>query len=186
MMKTPSSGDHLVDVVLWIWFALTALCVAYVAYDQFKGGPAQKENSLAMKTMRWGWVLVTLYTGPFGFIVYWFLHRESAQGSPDQSAPPLWEQSVESTIHCAGSIVGSGRYGVKNGGSRGTPGRARVRQPCEGLAHFWRTNQENERRAGSVVVAQHAIVTQSERQRRVHGGMETVTAGLEAANTERH
>ena len=106
-METSSSGDHLVDVVLWIWFTLTALCAAYVAYDQFKGGPAQKKNSLAMKATRWGWVLATLYTGPFGFIVYWFLHRESAQGSPDQSAPPLWEQSVESTIHCvAGDATG--------------------------------------------------------------------------------
>jgi len=103
-METPPSGDHLIDVVLWVWFALTALCVACVAYDQFKGGPEQKENSLAMKTMRLGWVLVTLYTGPFGFIAYWFLHRASARETPE---PPLWEQSVESTIHCvAGDATG--------------------------------------------------------------------------------
>ena len=106
-METPSSGHPLIDVVLWIWFALTALAVAYVAYDQFKGGPEQKENSLAMKTMRWGWVLVTLYTGPFGFIVYWFLHRAPARETPEPSEPPLWEQSVESTIHCvAGDATG--------------------------------------------------------------------------------
>ncbi len=106
-METPSSGHPLTDVVLWIWFALTALAVAYVAYDQFKGGPEQKENSLAMKTMSWGWVLLTLYTGPFGFIVYWFLHRAPARKSPEPSAPPLWEQSVESTIHCvAGDATG--------------------------------------------------------------------------------
>jgi hypothetical protein len=107
MMETPSSGHPLIDVVLWVWFALTALAVAYVAYDQFKGGPAQKENSLAMKTMRWGWVLVTLYTGPFGFIVYWFQHRAPARETPEPSEPPLWEQSVESTIHCvAGDATG--------------------------------------------------------------------------------
>ena len=53
-METTPSGHPLIDVVLWIWFALTALAVAYVAYDQFKGGPEQKEKSLAMKTMRWG------------------------------------------------------------------------------------------------------------------------------------
>lgn len=95
------------DVLLWMWFALTALAVAYVAYDQFKGGPAQKEKSLAMKTMRWGWVLLTLYTGPFGFIVYWFLHRAPAQKTPEQSQPSLWKQSVESTIHCvAGDATG--------------------------------------------------------------------------------
>jgi hypothetical protein len=107
MMETPSSGHPLIDVVLWIWFALTALAVAYVAYDQFKGGPEQKEKSLAMKTMRWGWVLVTLYTGPFGFIVYWFQHRAPARETPEPSEPPLWEQSVESTIHCvAGDATG--------------------------------------------------------------------------------
>src|SRR5450759_4003943 len=104
MMETPSSGHPLIDGVLWIWFALTALAVAYVAYDQFKGGPEQKENSLAMKTMRWGWVLLTLYTGPFGLMVYLFLHRASARKTPE---PPLWEQTVESTIHCvAGDATG--------------------------------------------------------------------------------
>src|ERR1035437_2972242 len=102
MMET-----SLIDVVLWIWFALTALAVAYIAYDQFKGGAEQKENSLAMKTMRWGWVLATLYTGPFGFIVYWFQHRAPARETPEPSEPPLWEQSVESTIHCvAGDATG--------------------------------------------------------------------------------
>ncbi len=106
-METPSNGQPLVDVVLWIWFALTALAVAYVAYDQIKAGPEQQESSLAMKTMRWGWILVTLYTGPFGFIVYWFLHRTSAGKRPEQSPPSLWEESAESTIHCvAGDATG--------------------------------------------------------------------------------
>lgn len=106
-METLSSGHPLIDVLLWVWFALTALVVACVAYDEFKGAPEQKENSLAMKTMRWGWVLLTLYTGPFGFIVYWFLHRAAGRTTPEQSEPPLWEQSVESTIHCvAGDATG--------------------------------------------------------------------------------
>lgn len=99
-----SSGDRLIDVVLWVWFALTALAVAYVAYDQFKAGPERKENSVAMKAMRWGWVLITLYTGIFALIAYWFLHRASAGETPE---PPLWEQTVESTIHCvAGDATG--------------------------------------------------------------------------------
>lgn len=95
-----------IDITLWIWFALTALAVAYVACDQFKGGPEQPEKSLAMKTMRWGWVLVILYTGPFGFIVYWIFHRAPASPTPGQE-PSLWKQSVESTIHCvAGDATG--------------------------------------------------------------------------------
>ena len=107
MKETPSSGPPLIDAVLWIWFALTALAVACVAYDHFKGGPDQKESSLVMKTMRWGWVLVILYTGPFGFIVYWFLHRVPARQTPAQAEPSLYKQSVESTIHCvAGDATG--------------------------------------------------------------------------------
>lgn len=94
-----------IDIALWIWFALTALAVACVAYDQFKGG--REEKSLAMKTMRWGWVLITLYTGVFGLVIYWFLHRAFARETPEPSEPPLWEQSVESTIHCvAGDATG--------------------------------------------------------------------------------
>lgn len=106
-MERPSRGFPPIDVVLWIWFALTALAITWVAYDQLKGGPAQKEKSLAMATMRWGWVLLTLYTGPFGFVVYWFLHRTPAPETRGQSQPSLFRQSVESTIHCvAGDATG--------------------------------------------------------------------------------
>jgi hypothetical protein len=100
-----SNGGTILDVFLWIWFALTALAVAYVAYDQFKGG--REENSLAMKTMRWGWVLLTLYTGVFALVIYWSLNRASGRETQEQCQPSLWEQSVESTIHCvAGDATG--------------------------------------------------------------------------------
>jgi hypothetical protein len=100
-----SSQGTVIDVVLWVWFALTALAVAYVAQDQFKGG--REEKSLAMKTMRWGWVLLTLYTGVFALVIYWFLSRASTRETQEQSQPSLWEQSVESTIHCvAGDATG--------------------------------------------------------------------------------
>lgn len=105
MNETPLSNRPLIDVAWWIWFALTALAVVYVANKQFKGDLAPQENSLAMKTMRCGWVLVTLYTGPFGIIAYWCVQR--ARRAVEQSEPPIWEQSVESTIHCvAGDATG--------------------------------------------------------------------------------
>ncbi len=47
------------DIILWIWFALTAVSVLYVAWDLFTRTPE-------MKVMKWGWILVTLYTGIIG------------------------------------------------------------------------------------------------------------------------
>lgn len=104
MKNMSSGGDQVIDGILWTWFAFTSLAVAYVAYDQFKAGPERKMNSLAMTTMRWGWVLITLYTGLFALIAYWFLHRAP---TGETREPPPWEQTVESTIHCvAGDATG--------------------------------------------------------------------------------
>lgn len=97
------------DWVLWLWFSLTALSVAYVAWDLFTRTPE-------MKVMKWGWVLVTLYTGPVGLLIYWFSCREPAPGTHEQFIAPLWKQAVGSTIHCAagdatGIIVAAGITG---------------------------------------------------------------------------
>ena len=95
--------------VLWGWFGLTALSVAYVAWDLFTSTPE-------MKVMKWGWVLVTLYTGPVGLLIYWFSCREPAPGTHEAFITPLWKQAVGSTIHCAagdatGIIVAAGITG---------------------------------------------------------------------------
>lgn len=85
---------------LTIWFAATAASVAYIAYDLLTRTPE-------MKVMKWGWVLVALYTGPFAFAVYWFSCREPAPGTHETFVAPLWKQSVGSTIHClAGDATG--------------------------------------------------------------------------------
>ena len=95
--------------LLWLWFGLTLFSVAYVAWDLFTRTPE-------MKVMKWGWVLVTLYTGPVGLLIYWFSCREPAPGSHEQFIAPLWKQAVGSTIHCAagdatGIIVAAGITG---------------------------------------------------------------------------
>ena len=57
--------------------------------------------------MKWGWLLVSLYTGPVAFIVYWFSCREPAPGRHEQFIAPLWKQGVGSAIHClAGDASG--------------------------------------------------------------------------------
>ncbi|MET4108587.1 MULTISPECIES: DUF4396 domain-containing protein [unclassified Hymenobacter] len=96
----PMSEPLFPQYLLWIWFTLTALSVAYVAWDLFTRTPE-------MKVMKWGWVLVTLYTGPVGLLIYWFSCREPAPGTHEQFVAPLWKQTVGSTIHClAGDATG--------------------------------------------------------------------------------
>ena len=89
-----------IDITLRIWFSSTVLSVMFVAWDLITRTPE-------MKVMKWGWVLVTLYTGPIGFAVYWLSCREPAPGSHEEFIAPLWKQSVGSTIHCiAGDATG--------------------------------------------------------------------------------
>ncbi|MCB2410940.1 DUF4396 domain-containing protein [Hymenobacter lucidus] len=82
------------DWALWLWFGLTLLSVLYVAWDLFTRTPE-------MKVMKWGWVLVSLYTGPVGLLIYWFSCREPSPGTHEAFIAPLWKQAVGSTIHCA-------------------------------------------------------------------------------------
>ena len=96
----PDYSHHWIDIVLWIWFALTALSVVYVSWDLITRTPE-------MKVMKWGWFLVTLYTGPIAFVVYWLSCREPAPGTHERFVAPLWKQAVGSSIHClAGDATG--------------------------------------------------------------------------------
>jgi manganese oxidase len=51
------------DYFLVAWFVLAALSTTYVAIDQFTNNPEPT-------VMRWGFILVTLYMGPFGLLLY--------------------------------------------------------------------------------------------------------------------
>lgn len=88
------------DYALLIWFVLAALSTLYVAIDQFKNNP---EPSV----MRWGFILVTLYTGPLGLLLYVLADKEPRPGEHETFIAPLWKQGVGSTIHCvAGDATG--------------------------------------------------------------------------------
>ncbi|GLC28211.1 hypothetical protein rosag_47240 [Roseisolibacter agri] len=95
-----TDSRQLIDVALVAWFALTGLGAAYVAYDAFVRTPE-------MRVMKWGWLLVTLYTGPVGAAVYVLACQEPAPGAHEQFVRPLWKQALGSTIHClAGDASG--------------------------------------------------------------------------------
>jgi FtsP/CotA-like multicopper oxidase with cupredoxin domain len=89
-----------IDYFLVAWFALAAASTAYVAWDQFRNNPEPI-------VMKWGFVLVTLYMGPIGFLLYVMADKEPRPGEHEDFIKPLWKQGVGSTIHCvAGDATG--------------------------------------------------------------------------------
>lgn len=89
-----------IDGALLLWFALTVPSVLLAAYDLIVRTPA-------MTVMKWGWLLVIVYTGPVGLVVYLLSCREPLEGTHAEYVAPLWKQAVGSTIHCvAGDATG--------------------------------------------------------------------------------
>ncbi len=89
-----------VDYALVVWFTLATLSTAYVAWDQFRNNPEPR-------VMKWGFILVTLYMGPFGLLLYVLADKEPRPGEHEVFTRPLWKQGVGSTIHCvAGDATG--------------------------------------------------------------------------------
>ncbi len=88
------------DTVLVAWFALTALSVAYVAWDAYTRNPE-------LKVMKWGWLLVTLYGGPVMAAAYALSCQKRPNERHEDFIQPLWKQGFGSTIHCmAGDATG--------------------------------------------------------------------------------
>ena len=57
--------------------------------------------------MKWGFILVTLYLGPIGLLLYVLADKEPRPGEHEEFTKPLWKQSIGSTIHCvAGDATG--------------------------------------------------------------------------------
>jgi len=85
--------------VMLLWFILTALSVAFVVIDI--------RNTPESKVLKWGFILLTLYTGPFGAFLYVFGCREPLPGLHERYVEATWRQVLGSTMHCvAGDGVG--------------------------------------------------------------------------------
>ena len=89
-----------IDYFLLAWFVIAGLSAAYVAIDQYANNPEPA-------VMKWGFILTTLYTGPFGLLLYVLADKEPRPGEHEAFIKPLWKQGVGSTIHCiAGDATG--------------------------------------------------------------------------------
>jgi len=88
------------DVFVYAWLVVALLSSVYVAWDQFRGNPEPA-------VMKWGFVLLTLYMGPIGLLLYVMADKEPRPGEHEEFVKPLWKQGVGSTVHCvAGDATG--------------------------------------------------------------------------------
>ena len=87
------------DGVMLLWSILTALSLLFVAID-IRSTPESP-------VMKWAFVLLTAYTGPFGAFLYVLGCREPLPGLHEAYTAARWRQVLGSTMHCvAGDGVG--------------------------------------------------------------------------------
>src|SRR5499427_2095522 len=89
----------MLDGVMLLWFILAALALLFVAID-IRSTPESP-------VLKWGFVLLTAYTGVFGAFLYVLGCREPLPGLHERYTAARWRQTLGSTMHCvAGDGVG--------------------------------------------------------------------------------
>ena len=89
----------MLDGVMLLWFVLTAAVLLFVAVDI--------RNTPESPVLKWGFVLLTAYTGVIGGFLYVLGCREPLPGLHEQYVAARWRQVLGSTMHCvAGDGVG--------------------------------------------------------------------------------
>ncbi len=94
--------------IILLWFILTTASVIFVFIDS--------KSTPESPVLRWGFILLTAYTGPIGAFLYVLGCREPLPGLHEQYTATLWRQVLGSTMHCVagdglgilvGAILGS-------------------------------------------------------------------------------
>jgi Domain of unknown function (DUF4396) len=76
-----------------VWFVLTALSLAFVALDI--------RHTPAHPVLKWAFVILTAFTGPFAAFFYVLGCREPLRGTHEAYVAARWRQVLGSTMHCA-------------------------------------------------------------------------------------
>ena len=76
----------MLDSVILLWFVLAALSVAFVAIDI--------RNTPESPVLKWGFVLLTAYTGVVGAFLYVLGCREPLAGTHEQYTAARWRQTL--------------------------------------------------------------------------------------------
>jgi hypothetical protein len=89
----------MLDGIMLLWFTLTGASVVFVAFDI--------RRTPESPVLKWGFVLLTAYTGPIGAFLYVLGCREPLPGLHERYTATRWRQVLGSTMHCvAGDGVG--------------------------------------------------------------------------------
>ncbi len=89
----------MLDGVMLLWFLLTALSLLFVVIDI--------RTTPESPVLKWGFILLTAYTGPLGAFLYVLGCREPLPGLHGRYVATRWRQVLGSTMHCvAGDGVG--------------------------------------------------------------------------------
>ena len=115
----------MLDGVMLLWFILTAMSVLFVAIDI--------RTTPEATVLKWGFVILTLFTGPFGAFFYVLGCREPLPGTHEQYVSAPWRQVLGSTMHCA---AGDG-LGIIAGGAIGGPAETRSRHRHRPRIRSW-------------------------------------------------
>ncbi|WP_444888269.1 DUF4396 domain-containing protein [Microbulbifer sp. JMSA008] len=83
-----------------VWFIFAAISVVFVVWDSITNAPTSWVQRMA-------WILVVVYTGVVGLILYLLTCRRPFPGGHDAFTRATWKQSVNSEMHClAGDATG--------------------------------------------------------------------------------
>jgi Domain of unknown function (DUF4396) len=89
----------MLDGVMLLWFLLAAAALLFVTIDI--------RTTPESPVLKWGFVLVTAYTGVIGAFLYVLGCREPLPGLHERYVAARWRQALGSTMHCvAGDGIG--------------------------------------------------------------------------------
>ncbi len=89
------------STILALWFASAFLATLWVAYDLTTSQPK------IMPVMKIAWLLITLYLGVIGLVLYIYSCRAPTTVDHDLYVAPMWKRALGSTIHCvSGDALG--------------------------------------------------------------------------------
>jgi hypothetical protein len=89
----------MLEGIMLLWFVLAGISLLFVAVDI--------RTTPESPVLKWGFVLVTAYTGAIGAFLYVLGCREPLPGMHERYVSARWRQTLGSTMHCvAGDGVG--------------------------------------------------------------------------------